>query len=149
MILFQGNGLVITPFERNLEIWRQLWRVVERSHVVVQVVAAIFTDLLIYRKNHCLFFWSGWLHIFLQKLFKFITFIIIHQKFYCILSCCQVVDARNPLLFRSRDLETFVEEVDPRKRNVLLINKADLLTPEQVAAWSAYFESQGIQTIFW
>jgi large subunit GTPase 1 len=22
--------LVITPFERNLEVWRQLWRVIER-----------------------------------------------------------------------------------------------------------------------
>lgn len=29
--------LVLTPFEKNLEVWRQLWRVLERSHVVVQV----------------------------------------------------------------------------------------------------------------
>lgn len=28
---------MITPFERNLELWRQLWRVIERSHAVVQV----------------------------------------------------------------------------------------------------------------
>lgn len=27
----------ITPFEKNLEVWRQLWRVVERSDVLVQV----------------------------------------------------------------------------------------------------------------
>jgi large subunit GTPase 1 len=33
----QGHGVVITPFERNIEIWRQLWRVIERSHLVVQV----------------------------------------------------------------------------------------------------------------
>lgn len=32
--------LVLTPFEKNLEVWRQLWRVVERSDVVVQVVDA-------------------------------------------------------------------------------------------------------------
>lgn len=28
----------ITPFERNIEVWRQLWRVVERSHIIVQIV---------------------------------------------------------------------------------------------------------------
>ena len=34
------EGVVLTPFERNLELWRQLWRVVERSDVVVQIVDA-------------------------------------------------------------------------------------------------------------
>ena len=29
-----------TPFERNLDFWRQLWRVVERSDIVVQIVDA-------------------------------------------------------------------------------------------------------------
>ncbi|ABP01001.1 predicted protein, partial [Ostreococcus lucimarinus CCE9901] len=37
----------LTPFEKNLEIWRQLWRVCERSDVVVQVVDA--RDPLFYR----------------------------------------------------------------------------------------------------
>ncbi|KDD73280.1 hypothetical protein H632_c2348p0, partial [Helicosporidium sp. ATCC 50920] len=32
--------LVLTPFEKNLEVWRQLWRVVERSDAVVQVLDA-------------------------------------------------------------------------------------------------------------
>jgi len=31
---------VLSPFEKNLEVWRQLWRVVERSDVVVQLVDA-------------------------------------------------------------------------------------------------------------
>jgi large subunit GTPase 1 len=35
-----ASGLVLTPFERNLQVWRQLWRVLERSDVVVQVVDA-------------------------------------------------------------------------------------------------------------
>lgn len=30
----------LTPFEKNLQVWRQLWRVVERSDVVVQIVDA-------------------------------------------------------------------------------------------------------------
>ena len=40
----------------------------------------------------------------------------------------QIVDARNPLVFRSTDLERYVRELDPRKRCLLLVNKADLLT---------------------
>lgn len=38
--LQDGVGLVLTPFERNLEVWRQLWRVIERSHLLVQIVDA-------------------------------------------------------------------------------------------------------------
>ena len=30
----------MTPFERNIDFWRQLWRVVERSDVVVQILDA-------------------------------------------------------------------------------------------------------------
>jgi large subunit GTPase 1 len=30
----------VTPFEKNLEVWRQLWRVMERSDLVVQIVDA-------------------------------------------------------------------------------------------------------------
>ena len=31
----EGNeNLVLTPFEKNLDIWRQLWRVLERSDLV-------------------------------------------------------------------------------------------------------------------
>ena len=43
----------------------------------------------------------------------------------------QIVDARNPLLFRSQDLDTYVQEVDPGKTCMLLINKADYLTDSQ------------------
>lgn len=38
--LQDGIGFVLTPFERNLEVWRQLWRVIERSQLVVQIVDA-------------------------------------------------------------------------------------------------------------
>ncbi len=31
---------MLTPFEKNIEVWRQLWRVLEKSHVVVQIVDA-------------------------------------------------------------------------------------------------------------
>jgi large subunit GTPase 1 len=89
--LQENNDLLMTPFERNLEVWRQLWRVIERSDLVVQIV-----------------------------------------------------DARSPLLFRSEDLETYVKHVDPRKENLLLVNKADMLMEEQRQAWADYFEEAGI-----
>jgi len=36
--LQEEEDLVLTPFERNLEVWRQLWRVAEKSDLVVQIV---------------------------------------------------------------------------------------------------------------
>jgi large subunit GTPase 1 len=89
--LQEHNDLLMTPFERNLEVWRQLWRVIERSDLVVQIV-----------------------------------------------------DARNPLLFRSEDLERYVKDVDSRKENLLLVNKADMLTFEQRQYWADYFQAAGI-----
>jgi len=89
--LQENNDLLLTPFERNLEVWRQLWRVIERSDLIVQIV-----------------------------------------------------DARNPLLFRSEDLERYVKDVDSRKENLLLVNKADMLTLEQRQHWADYFEAAGI-----
>ncbi|CAN8015403.1 unnamed protein product [Ixodes persulcatus] len=38
--LQEVEGIILTPYEKNLEFWRQLWRVVERSDVVVQIVDA-------------------------------------------------------------------------------------------------------------
>eukprot|EP00897_Mesotaenium_endlicherianum_P010478 jgi/Mesen1/9459/ME000627S08849 len=36
--LEENEKLVLTPFEKNLDIWRQLWRVLERSDLMVMVV---------------------------------------------------------------------------------------------------------------
>lgn len=93
--LQEDDGLLMTPYEKNLEFWRQLWRVVERSDVVVQIV-----------------------------------------------------DARNPLLFRSEDLERYVKEVGANKQNMILVNKADFLTEEQRVIWADYFKAQGIRVAF-
>eukprot|EP00921_Rhytidocystis_pertsovi_P008537 GHVQ01013967.1.p1 GENE.GHVQ01013967.1~~GHVQ01013967.1.p1 ORF type:complete len:739 (+),score=111.00 GHVQ01013967.1:1347-3563(+) len=91
----EEDGLVMTPFERNIEFWRQLWRVVELSDLVIQIV-----------------------------------------------------DGRNPLLFRCQDLEVLVHEVDKRKINMILINKADFLDHHSRLNWYRYFEAQGIEVIF-
>ena len=77
----ESYDLILTPFEKNLEFWRQLWRVVEKSDVVVQVV-----------------------------------------------------DARNPLLYRCESLENYVQQAGAWKGNVLLFNKADLLPRQAIAA---------------
>lgn len=39
-IFQEKEGVVMTPYERNIEFWKQLWRVVEKSDVVVQIVDA-------------------------------------------------------------------------------------------------------------
>lgn len=86
------KNLLMTPFERNLSVWRQLWRTIERSQLIVQIV-----------------------------------------------------DARNPLVFRCSDLEKYVDQhhllypelrlpdgsAPPKKKNLVLLNKADLLTRNQ------------------
>lgn len=33
-------NLAITPFEKNIEVWKQLWRVIEKSDVLLQIVDA-------------------------------------------------------------------------------------------------------------
>ncbi|ETV97897.1 hypothetical protein H310_09216 [Aphanomyces invadans] len=85
----------VTPFEKNLEVWRQLWRVIERSDIVVQIV-----------------------------------------------------DARNPLFYRSLDLERYVKEVDANKQVMLIVNKSDFLTAAQRLAWADYFASQNVDFVF-
>ncbi|CAF0997542.1 unnamed protein product [Adineta steineri] len=97
-LLQEIDDLTLTPFEKNLEFWRQLWRVIEKSDVIVQIV-----------------------------------------------------DARNPLLFRCEDLENYVRELSPdnKKVNVILVNKADLLTDEQRQIWATYFDKHNIRVIFY
>lgn len=98
------DKFLLTPFERNLEVWRQLWRVLERSHLVVQIV-----------------------------------------------------DARNPLRFRCEDLEAYVHDVEGtegesgtgrgKRRCLLLINKADLLTATQRSVALSYSCMRGLVVI--
>ena len=35
-----SDDLILTPFEKNLNIWRQLWRTIERSALLVEIVDA-------------------------------------------------------------------------------------------------------------
>ncbi|XP_055597013.1 large subunit GTPase 1 homolog [Uranotaenia lowii] len=93
--LQEDEGMLMTPYEKNLDFWRQLWRVVERSDIIVQIV-----------------------------------------------------DGRNPLLFRSEDLEQYVKEVDPNKMNMILINKSDFLSEDQRKTWAKYFDELNVRVAF-
>ncbi|TYZ61527.1 hypothetical protein PybrP1_006851 [[Pythium] brassicae (nom. inval.)] len=87
--------LEVTPFEKNLEVWRQLWHVRERSDVMVQIV-----------------------------------------------------DARNPLFYRSDDLDAYAKEGDVARRTLLVINKSDFLDERQRTVWGNYFTKQNIEFVF-
>lgn len=39
-VLQDEKDIKMTPFEKNLQFWRQLWRVVERSEIIVQILDA-------------------------------------------------------------------------------------------------------------
>ena len=62
---------------------------------------------------------------------------------------CQVLDARDPLRYRSKDLEAFAAEQTPSKPSLLLLNKSDLLSESLRSAWADYFDEQGVDYIFW
>ena len=50
--------MAITPFEKNIEVWKQLWRVIEKSDILLQIVDArnpyffYSADLEKYIKEH-------------------------------------------------------------------------------------------------
>lgn len=45
--------------------------------------------------------------------------------------------------------ELYVNEVSAHKVNMVLVNKADLLTKEQRRAWARHFQKQGLRAVFW
>ena len=89
--------ILMTPFEKNIEVWKQLWRVIDRCSVVATIV-----------------------------------------------------DARNPLLYRSEDMEQYVTELGAgSKVNVMVVNKADYLSVEQRRLWVRWFDRAGTRVVFW
>lgn len=85
----------MTPYEKNVEIWKQLWRVLEKSDIVIQIL-----------------------------------------------------DARAPEFFRCEDLEAYVRELSERKINMLLINKADLVSEEIRKIWSDWLNKNNVNHMY-
>ena len=95
--LEEEQHVLMTPFEKNIEVWKQLWRVIDRCSVVATIV-----------------------------------------------------DARNPLLYRSEDMEQYVAELGRgSKVNVTILNKADYLSVEQRRLWVKWFDRAGLRVVFW
>lgn len=61
----------------------------------------------------------------------------------------QVVDARDPLTYRSEDLERYALDLHPTKRSLLLLNKADLLPEALRSAWADHLDALGCDYVFW
>ncbi len=61
----------------------------------------------------------------------------------------QVIDARDPLTYRSNDLEQYAQDIAQHKGSLLLLNKADLLSAELRTAWADYFDERGVSYVFW
>lgn len=57
----------------------------------------------------------------------------------------QVVDARDPLTYFSRDLVAYANQLHATKSSFILLNKADLLPEAVRTAWADYFDSKGLQ----
>ena len=59
-----------------------------------------------------------------------------------------MVDARDPLRYRSEDMEAYARELNPGKASLLLLNKADLLPRPLRVAWAQHFQRRGIDFLF-
>lgn len=54
----------------------------------------------------------------------------------------EVLDARDPIGTRCKDVEKFVRKIDPRKKVVLLLNKIDLVPKKVVEEWLGYLREE-------
>ncbi|KAK0563914.1 hypothetical protein OC844_001963 [Tilletia horrida] len=112
------GGFVLTPFERNIEVWRQLWRVVERSHLIVQIVDA---------RNP--------LRFRCEDLEQYVA------------QLRGGMGGEGGIRYVDSAEQDEGDEYGKR-RTLLLINKSDLLDYKQRRAWADYFDTQNIQYAF-
>ena len=92
-LLEKSASPVLCPYEKNIELWRQLWRVVERCDVILNIL-----------------------------------------------------DCRNPNVYRSLDLEN---DISSRKKMIIyVLNKSDLINSKQREVWAEYFRRLGKNFIF-
>lgn len=126
--LTEAQDFLLTPFERNIEVWRQLWRVLERSHLIVQIVDA--RNPLTFR---C------------EDLEKYVESLGVVGK-----EGLQYVTEDN--VEEEGDGNQKRPSTQPKglgpRRNLLLINKADLLDEGQRKEWARYFDAHGIRYAF-
>mmetsp|Transcript_39394 Transcript_39394/g.35092 ORF Transcript_39394/g.35092 Transcript_39394/m.35092 type:complete len:127 (+) Transcript_39394:498-878(+) len=60
----------MTPFEKNIEVWRQLWRVTEKADIVVQIVDG----------RNPMFFRCSDLEVYVKELSEFKQYMLLINK---------------------------------------------------------------------
>jgi len=104
----------LTPFERNLEVWRQLWRTCERSDLIVQIVDA--RNPLNFRS---------------KDLEKYVLELNEGEMDYGSNGAAKGKGTKKADGEEGEEKEEVKEKVKYSRRNLLLINKSDLLTQKQ------------------
>ena len=117
--LEETTNVTLTPYEKNLEVWRQLWRVVERSDVVVQIVDA---------RNPLAFRCCD-----LER-------VVASQRVSRPPSAAAAAAAEPPAAAAATPA--------PAKQLIMLLNKADLLHEDQRRAWAEYLTQLGVKFYF-
>ncbi|CAI5516060.1 unnamed protein product [Closterium sp. Naga37s-1] len=140
----ENNHLVVTPFEKNLDIWRQLWRVLERSHLVVTVVDS--RDPLFYRCSD--------LEAYVHELGvgpKHSN----ESTSTSSSSSSKSKDESNKDLAEGSNRDA-TDGSSSRaggegslSRTLLLLNKADLLPAAVRRLWAEWLKGQGVEFAFW
>ncbi|EUD66446.1 hypothetical protein C922_03080 [Plasmodium inui San Antonio 1] len=69
-IVEEEEGYIITPYEKNIEYWRQLWRVIEKSHLLMYIIDA----------RNPIFFYCQGLEYYIKKVDPRKEFYIILNK---------------------------------------------------------------------
>ncbi|KAJ4459145.1 putative GTPase LSG1-2 [Paratrimastix pyriformis] len=146
----------LTPFEKNLDIWRQLWRVIEMSHVVLQIVDA--RNPMAFRCPDL----EDYIH------HADVGYLEVEEPPDQQPKSEGEGEGEKPSRHhRQADEDDLGEEDDedsskeeeeaPKKRvpmpqrhreTLILINKADMLTVEQRRAWAAYLTAHKIPFVF-
>eukprot|EP01099_Mayorella_cantabrigiensis_P005510 TRINITY_DN4448_c0_g1_i1.p1 TRINITY_DN4448_c0_g1~~TRINITY_DN4448_c0_g1_i1.p1 ORF type:complete len:437 (+),score=126.60 TRINITY_DN4448_c0_g1_i1:193-1311(+) len=143
----QDQHLILTPYEKNLDVWRQLWRVVEKSELLVQIVDA---------RNPLLFY--------CEDLFNYVKEVEQQQQDQNNAShdhdqkkkpASQKHKKHHPRDPDDSDEDNHDHDDDfiPNRKNrpkqtLLLVNKSDLLPLRLREAWAKYFHEHGIRYVF-
>ncbi|XP_954102.1 GTPase, putative [Theileria annulata] len=155
---------IMTPYEKNLDFWRQLWRVIERSHLI----------LIILDSRDPLFFRVKDLELYIkqinkskqvrygacssssnnQKPPKGYSYTLRYSLRFPFLAPPGVPLIIYPLVPLAISFLSYIPLVvfyfSPYGESLflLVLNKADFLTEDLRTKWAEYFTSQGIDYIF-
>ncbi|CAI5938968.1 unnamed protein product [Closterium sp. NIES-64] len=133
----ENNHLVVTPFEKNLDIWRQLWRVLERSHLVVTVVDS--RDPLFYRCSDL----EAYVHELGAGPYHS------NESSSNNLRTSNSKDESNKDLADGSSSSSREGGEGSPSRTLLLLNKADLLPSGVRRLWAEWLKGQGVEFAFW